>query len=149
LEKDGVLHPDNEVDIYCLQICFMHLIQKDLDSFRSAWNEHKLRTANNMSPKRVFIYGLTTHKLTVLVSRTNEIFKELQQVSRKLTPITSYELLRDNIIFPFQENWKHFVLVNVHVRCLRGLLEDWWLDRLAIIVNKNKNMVKNYKKGYY
>ena len=58
LEEDGVLHPDNEVDIYCLHICFMHLVQKDLDSFRCAWNEHKIRTAHNMSPKQLFIYGL-------------------------------------------------------------------------------------------
>jgi hypothetical protein len=105
LEEDGVLHPDNEVDIYCLHICFIHLIQKDLDSFRSAWNEHKIRTANNMSPKQLFIDGL--HKLTVLASQTSKIFTELQQVSRKLISITSCALLRDNFIFIFQEeNWK-------------------------------------------
>ena len=85
MEDEGLLVPDNELDIYCLHICFFHLIQQDLDTFREAWNLHKIRTANNMSPQQLFIAGLDN--LARYAAEKGMIFTEPIQVSLVTTKI--------------------------------------------------------------
>ena len=50
LEAEGVLNPDNEIDIFCLQVVFLPRINKCLIEFQGSWNNHPLSTEGNMSP---------------------------------------------------------------------------------------------------
>lgn len=58
LETIGLLDPLNEVDIYCLHLCYLPRIEKCLNSFQEAWNNHCLSTEGNATPLQLFLTGL-------------------------------------------------------------------------------------------
>jgi hypothetical protein len=88
LEEQNVLNPGSDVDIYCLLICFLHLVQQDLDLFKESWNRHKIRTAGNMSPYQLYITGL--HNLSSYGQQCGHDFTELKQV---LCPCSDFKTL--------------------------------------------------------
>ena len=57
LEAEGVLNPDNEIDIFCLQVVFLPRINKSLTDFQGSWNNHPLSTEGNMSPLQLCTSG--------------------------------------------------------------------------------------------
>ena len=75
-----MLNPADDVDIYCLSICFSTLLQKDLDLFRETWNLHKVRTAHYQTPYQMFETGL--HNLRMYEQQTGRSVTELNQVRR-------------------------------------------------------------------
>ena len=58
LEAEEILNPDNEVDIFCLQVVFLPCVNKRLAEFQGSWNNHSLSTEGNMSPLQLCILGL-------------------------------------------------------------------------------------------
>ena len=78
MEEVHILSPDSEVDLYCLHIVYFHLIQIDLDLFRYGWSKHKIRTANYVTPRQLFIAGL--HNLGVYSEKTGSLCTEFIQV---------------------------------------------------------------------
>ncbi|XP_041864185.1 uncharacterized protein LOC121654221 [Melanotaenia boesemani] len=55
MEADGVLNPDDEIDLYALHRCFMSHIQHSLQCFKQAWNHHGLRTASHRTPMQLWL----------------------------------------------------------------------------------------------
>ncbi len=53
MEAHHGLDRNNEYHLLCLHLVFLRLIQQKLDIWRSAWNTHKIRTANNRSPTQM------------------------------------------------------------------------------------------------
>ncbi len=49
LERDHLLDPLNEVDLYCLHHVYLPQINKCLFEFKESWNHHGLSTECNMS----------------------------------------------------------------------------------------------------
>ena len=41
---------NDELDVYALKYAFLPIIQEQLDSFRSGWSRHSMRTENNHTP---------------------------------------------------------------------------------------------------
>ena len=54
LEHEGVLRPDNDVDLFALHFLFIPRINASLTTFRSAWNNHPLSTENSFSPIQLY-----------------------------------------------------------------------------------------------
>ncbi|KAF1389905.1 hypothetical protein PFLUV_G00052430 [Perca fluviatilis] len=69
LEAEGLLNPDQEIDLYALHRCFMPHIQHNLQLFKEAWNHHGLRTASHRSPLQLW---LLNHKEGQDVSQVDE-----------------------------------------------------------------------------
>jgi len=59
LEDRNLLSPDNDCDKLALKLVYGTLINERLQSFASAWNDHKLRTTN-MTPNQMFMTGMLT-----------------------------------------------------------------------------------------
>ncbi len=57
IEEIGLLNMDVLVHRVCLIITFLPRIQQSLDKMRVSWNNHKIRTASNLSP--IAIYKLS------------------------------------------------------------------------------------------
>ena len=57
-ENDGILDPDNPLDIYALHTVFLPKIQCKLDLFQSGWANHRMRTERNWSPIHLWIEGI-------------------------------------------------------------------------------------------
>ncbi|KAK1161546.1 hypothetical protein AOXY_G19120 [Acipenser oxyrinchus oxyrinchus] len=57
MEARGVLHPENEVHLFALQLVFLPQLQNHLESFRKGWNHHRIRSAGNRSPLQMWIRG--------------------------------------------------------------------------------------------
>ena len=47
MEHSGILDPDNDVDLFCLQRVFLPRIQIHLNSFRVGWCNHRMQTEHN------------------------------------------------------------------------------------------------------
>lgn len=58
LERDGLLNPLNEVDLYCLHFIFKPRINKCLSEFKESWNQHGLSSEGNMTPYQLFFEGI-------------------------------------------------------------------------------------------
>ena len=54
LEELGVLNPENDADIFSLHYIFIPRINELINSYKMAWNNHKLSTENNFSPLQLF-----------------------------------------------------------------------------------------------
>ena len=58
LEHDGSLNPLNETDMFCLHYVFESRINRAINEFAVAWNNHKLSTEGNRSPNQLFMTGM-------------------------------------------------------------------------------------------
>ena len=58
LESLNLLDVENELDLFCLHFVFIPRINKALDEFTQAYNNHSLRTERNWSPYRMWINGM-------------------------------------------------------------------------------------------
>ena len=54
LEEEGILDPDNDVDIYCLHQALKRRINDRLTEFAQSWNNHLLRSEGNFTPLQLF-----------------------------------------------------------------------------------------------
>ena len=54
LEREGILDPLNDVDLYCLHHIFLPRINRCLGEFCESWNNHGLSTASNLTPNQLF-----------------------------------------------------------------------------------------------
>ena len=76
LEAEGVLNPDNEIDIFCLQVVFLPRINKCLIEFQGSWNNHSLSTEGNMSPLQLCTSGFiaSNHPITQTSTSSSSSF---------------------------------------------------------------------------
>ena len=58
LEDNQVLTADNNTDLFCLHYVFLPRINAQLETFRQAYNRHRLRTERNMSPLQLWVRGM-------------------------------------------------------------------------------------------
>ena len=54
MEESGLLDPSNETDIFCLHHVYLSRINKQLERFIGAWNNHRLRTEHNLTPLQLW-----------------------------------------------------------------------------------------------
>ena len=50
LEREGILDPLKEIDLYCLHYVYMPRICKSLSQFQETWNNHTLSTEGHKTP---------------------------------------------------------------------------------------------------
>ena len=58
LEREGILDPLNETDMFCLQYVYLPRINKRLTEFADAHNNHAVSTERNNSPAQLFWLNL-------------------------------------------------------------------------------------------
>ena len=54
LEREGVLDPLNDTDLFCLHFVYLPRLNKNLAEFVSAHNNHKVSTESNNTPAQIF-----------------------------------------------------------------------------------------------
>lgn len=57
LEQEGLLNVENDSHRFCIQYVYKTAINQKLQSFQAAWNNHKIRTENNQTPRQLWISG--------------------------------------------------------------------------------------------
>uniref|UniRef100_A0A096M4X8 Integrase core domain-containing protein n=1 Tax=Poecilia formosa TaxID=48698 RepID=A0A096M4X8_POEFO len=55
MEAEGILNPDDEIELYSLHRCFMPHTQHGLHCFKEAWNNHGLRTSSHHTPLQLWL----------------------------------------------------------------------------------------------
>ena len=60
MEESGLLDPSNETDIFCLHHVYLARINKQLERFKSGWNNHCLRIEQNLTPLQLWARGIHT-----------------------------------------------------------------------------------------
>lgn len=75
LEDDSVLDIENDIHMIALRVVFLPVINQQMKVFRSAWNNHRLRTEQNRSPKQVWLDGMLRNINSTHLS-TDEIFDQ-------------------------------------------------------------------------
>lgn len=58
LERNNLLDPNNDYDLLALHLVFIPRINRNLDKFRGAWNNHKLSTEGQKTPNQLYILGM-------------------------------------------------------------------------------------------
>lgn len=57
LEDCGLLDPMNDMHLFCLHYVYRPRINRALNIFKLAWNNHGVRTMNNATPQQLFTEG--------------------------------------------------------------------------------------------
>lgn len=57
-EDEQILNPEDDIQKMAPQIVYKPEIQKRLDLFRRAWNNHRIRSANNRTPTQIWMEGM-------------------------------------------------------------------------------------------
>ena len=58
LEDNGLLSPDDELDIFCLHYVFLPRINAQLQVFSQSYCQHRLRTEHNRTPLQLWMTGM-------------------------------------------------------------------------------------------
>lgn len=83
LEDAGHLSPDNALHRFVLQLVFLKEINDRLETFRLAWNQHRLRSEGNRTPEQIWLDGMLQQQNSSHTS-TNEVFAETDSVLHRL-----------------------------------------------------------------
>lgn len=78
LEEHGLLNHKDDLDLYCLHLCFGPLLEKSVSRFQRMWNGHKHRGLRNKTPAWVFFQSLM--HLKAHANKHKLYYKELDQV---------------------------------------------------------------------
>ena len=70
MEEEKVLDPESDIDIFVLHCVFLPQINRALECFSGAWNQHSLRTERMWSPQKIWTNGLQQ-------DTTDDIFTDL------------------------------------------------------------------------
>ena len=65
MEMEGVLDPDDEVDLFTLHCLYLPRINSSLKEFSKAWNKHPVRTEENWSPYKIWLNSIIRSELLV------------------------------------------------------------------------------------
>ncbi|KAK0154204.1 hypothetical protein N1851_003716 [Merluccius polli] len=57
LEDEGQLDPNNSTRLFCCHYVFLPHLQHSLNVFRDGWDNHPLRTEQNMTPNQMWAMG--------------------------------------------------------------------------------------------
>ena len=57
MEDIGILDIDDKVSIFCLHYVFLARINRSLNQFQEAWNNHPLYSMSQLSPSQLWISG--------------------------------------------------------------------------------------------
>ncbi|XP_049457585.1 uncharacterized protein LOC125904292 [Epinephelus fuscoguttatus] len=57
LEEECLLDPSNSLQLFCAQYIFVPRLQMDLDTFTAGWDNHPLRTEQNLTPNQLWTIG--------------------------------------------------------------------------------------------
>lgn len=75
MESAYLLNPSDDRDIACLHHTVGELLRTTIQDFKNGWNEHPISTAENFSPRQLFVLGLLRMK------SSGNTFPELNQVN--------------------------------------------------------------------
>ena len=76
-ECQGTLNVDDELHLYCLHVAFLPRINHCIECFVEMWNNHKMRTASNMTPLQQMVMGLHMNRGSLI---SNEYFSNISEV---------------------------------------------------------------------
>lgn len=65
LEEEGLLDISNAAHLFCCHYVFLPRLEDDFNTFCSGWDNHPLRTENNMSPNQLWELGHRYHPVPV------------------------------------------------------------------------------------
>ena len=68
MEESGSLNMDNPIHISALHYVFLSRINRAITSFKTAWNNHPLRTEHNWSPQRIWSNGMVDIRNRTLIA---------------------------------------------------------------------------------
>ena len=59
MEDEYLLNIEDDIHLFCLHYIYLTRINRALEQFTEAWNNHPLSSCHNMSPIQLWIYGLS------------------------------------------------------------------------------------------
>jgi len=71
MEEEGILDPDDELNLYSLHYIYVPRISRLLEDFKCSWKNHPLRTEKNMTPTQLWTDGF--YRIANLVEETSLI----------------------------------------------------------------------------
>ena len=58
MEDSGILSATNEVQLFCLHYVFLPRLNRQLEQFCHAWNDHHLRSEHGLTPNQLWLRGM-------------------------------------------------------------------------------------------
>ncbi|KAF5281748.1 hypothetical protein FQR65_LT14543 [Abscondita terminalis] len=138
LENESLLDIDNTIHKFCVQKVYIKEINEALLSFKRGWNYHPIRTANNKSPRQLWLNGMLQNYNSNSTAVHN-IFND----TNSLYQLVCNSLLQNNVDL----NILHLPETNLQTSCYTAVvnLENVQEEQLQEILNNtNLNPTDKY-----
>lgn len=63
MEEERLIDLSDTIHLFCLHYVFLPRLQSSLDVFRQGWDNHPLRTEQNMTPNQLWVAGQMHHSI--------------------------------------------------------------------------------------
>ena len=81
LERQGLLNPSDDFDIFVLHVVARKLLENAVAGFKDGWNQHPLSTEGNFSPTQLFHGGLLSMRLEGgYHAELNQVFSHVHNI---------------------------------------------------------------------
>jgi len=84
MEVHGVLDPEDDVDVWILHYVYQPRFNRALVEFQLTWNNHKVRTEGNQTPRQLFTGGLQT----AIRNGSLNMEEDSEQIQSRLNELT-------------------------------------------------------------
>ena len=81
IEELNMLHPDSDVDIFCLHHVYLPRINEHLNCWKESWIRHSIRSEQKLTPEQLWTAGLQSIRMTGSVI-AREVFENITDVSK-------------------------------------------------------------------
>ena len=82
LEENGILDPNNEVHLFCLQYVYQPRINTALQAFQKSWNNHSMSSVSGHSPLQLWTLGMLYNASSSFMP-VNEVFDIVNETDRE------------------------------------------------------------------
>ena len=64
MKREGILDPDNPLQVWCLHFVYIPRMNVALDKFVDGWNNHKVSGQGEKTPLQLYVQGIIQHRGT-------------------------------------------------------------------------------------
>ena len=78
MEDEGILNPDDGIQLFCLHYVFLARINKCLSDFVNAWNRHPMESEHGLSPEQLWVVGMAHyHGVTTTLDPVSSMYVQM------------------------------------------------------------------------
>ena len=91
MEQSGILNMSNDLHLFVLHLVFLPRINFALEEYLKMFNDHKIRTARNMTPNQLWTNGMLDPNNPLAMDKLDEDPEDLEHFAEDVPGGTPFD----------------------------------------------------------